>query len=78
MVKHISKIIEETELYKELQERKHDIGYHERILITDEIYRKLPGISEVDLIEKALFQPVSGVVSEREHKKSTEKPRSNE
>ena len=51
MVKHISKIIKETELYKELQQRKSD------------------------MIQKALFQPVSGVVSEREHKKSVKKPR---
>ena len=51
MVKHISKIIKETELYKELQQRKSD------------------------MIQKALFQPVSRDVSEREHKKSVKKPR---
>jgi len=51
MVKHISKIIKETDIYKQLQQRKSD------------------------MIQKALFQPVSGVVSEREHKKSVKKPR---
>ena len=55
MVKHISKIIKETELYKELQERKHDIGHHEETTITTEIQRRqfeefLPGISEKDFL----------------------------
>ena len=44
----------------------------------DNLKEFLPGISESDLIEKALFQPVSGDVSKSEHKKSTEKPRINE
>ena len=51
MVKHISKIIKETDIYKQLQQRKSD------------------------MIQKALFQPVSRDVSEREHKKSVKKPR---
>ena len=70
MVKHISKIIEETEIFSMLQE-------HQKKKL-DNLKEFLPGISESELIEKALFQPVSGDVSKREHKKSTEKPRSNE
>ena len=64
MVKHISKIIKETELYRELQQRK-----------LNSLEEFLPGVSKAEMIEKALFQPVSGVVSEREHKKSVKKPR---
>jgi hypothetical protein len=81
MVKHISKIIKETELYKDLQRRK--------IAKLEEF---LPGISKNDISigfegypirkknwrqeqhEKKIF----GEVSEIEHKKSTEKPYSNE
>ena len=47
MVKHISKIIKETELYKENERRKFE--------------EFLPGISEADLIKKALYQPVSTI-----------------
>ena len=61
MVKHISKIIKETDIYKQLQLRK--------------LEEFLPGVSKAEMIEKALFQPVSGVVSETEHRKSVKKPR---
>ena len=67
MVKHISKVIKETELYKELERKK-----------LAKLEEFLPGVSKFDLIEKALYQPVSRDVSEIEHKKSTEKPHSNE
>ena len=91
MVKHISKIIKETELYKDFQRRK-----QEQVIAN--LKEFLPGISENDMIkrggpyesendmirreknwrqeqhEKKIF----GEVSEIEHKKSTEKPYSNE
>ena len=78
MVKHISKVIKETELYKELQIRK--------------LEEFLPGVSENDISigfegypireknwkQKQHEKKIFGDVSEREHKKSTEKPHSNE
>ena len=68
MVKHISKIIKETELYRELQQRKLNSPL-------ESLEEFLPGVSKAQIIEKALFQPVSGVVSETEHEKSVKKPR---
>ena len=84
MVKHISKIIEESQLFSMLQE-------HQKKKL-DNLKEFLPGISESDITigfegypirkknwrQKQHEKKIFGEVSEREHKKSTEKPHSNE
>ncbi len=64
-MKPIFEIIKETELYKDLQRRK-----------LANIEEFLPGISEY--ARNTRKSPISGDVSEREHKNSSEKLYSNE
>ena len=64
MVKHISKIIKETELYKELERRK--------IASLDEF---LPGVSDSDLVILQAKLTDFNDVDKSEHKKSVKKPR---
>ena len=70
MVKHISKVIKETEIFSMLQE-------HQKKLANIEEF--LPGISEYARnTRKTPIGKLSGDVSEREHKNSSEKLYSNE
>ena len=67
-MKQIIEIIKETELYKDLQRRK-----------IANIEEFLPGISEYARnAQNVRKTPISGDVSEREHKNSSEKLYSNE
>ena len=74
MVKHISKIIKETELYKQLQERKQ----RKSDMIQRALYQPVRGHVAQDIGGFNGMMEKDYMVDKKEHKKSTEKSYSNE
>ena len=74
MVKHISKVIKETELYKQLQERKQ----RKSDMIQRALYQPVRGHVAQDISGFNGMMEKDYMVDKKEHKKSTEKPHSNE